>query len=88
MINVRIFHGGKLNWLPVTEYVGGQLTVYDSFDELTLENLRLKTNALGYSGLKCLYYRIPTLPLEQGLVLIREENDVLNMKAYAWITTI
>lgn len=83
MISVRIFHGGKLNWFPVTKYVGGQLSVYDFWDELTLDNLRLKTNAFGYSGLKCLYFRKPKLTLETGLVLIKAENDFMGMIAHA-----
>lgn len=59
MISVRLYHGGNLVWIPETQYLHGQVTIYIlDPDEINMENLRLKTRALGYSGLKCLYYRI------------------------------
>lgn len=57
VINVNLFHGGKLIWLSITQYFCGRLSIYIlGVDDLDKEYLRLKTKAFGYDGLFCLYY--------------------------------
>lgn len=61
-----------MKWLPHTEYVGSQLTVYDfwGLNDISYDEIREKVEGLGYSGLKTLYYRIPTMPMDAGMKLL------------------
>lgn len=85
IITLTLFHGGRLKWAPTTEYVGGQVSLYylQCEEELTYEYLRCKTKAIGHKGLFCMYYRNPKEKLENGLVLMRSETDIEDMKECA-----
>ncbi|KAK1356260.1 hypothetical protein POM88_049516 [Heracleum sosnowskyi] len=76
VISLSLFHGGRFIWVPKTEYIGGEVTVYyfGDLDMITMDNLRAWSKALGYGGLRCLYYRKPKEELDGGLVLMSHEG--------------
>ncbi|KAL1815953.1 hypothetical protein ACET3Z_018527 [Daucus carota] len=85
MLSVRLYHGGKLRMIPRAEYVGGELSIYDfhGIQKLTFDDIGDKVRALGYSGFKDLYFRVPTKSLETGLVPLKNEGDMILMLSYA-----
>ncbi|XP_017246624.1 uncharacterized protein LOC108218225 [Daucus carota subsp. sativus] len=85
MLSIRLYHGGKLRWLPRTEYVDGELSTYDfhAIDKLSIDDIGEKVQVLGYSGFKNLYFRVPTKSLETGLVPLKNAGDFNLMLSYA-----
>ena len=85
MISIRLYHGGKLRWLPHTEYVCGELSVYDFYgiSKLSVEEIGDKVQALGYCGFKNLYFRNPSKSLESGLIPLKNAGDFNLMLSYA-----
>ena len=70
-----------MKWFPHTKYVGGQLTVYDFWviNDLSYDDIHEKVDGLGYSGMKTMYYRVPTMPMDAGMKLLQNESDCLRM---------
>ena len=85
MLSIRLYHGGKLRWLPITEYVGGQLSIYDfhGIHKLSIDDIGEKVQALGYTEFKDLYFRVPTKSLETGLIPLKNVGDFNLMLSYA-----
>ena len=65
--------------------MGGELSIYDFYgiQKLTFDDIGDKVRALGYSGFKNLYLRVPTKSLETGLVPLKNEGDMILMLSYA-----
>lgn len=76
MISVRLYHGDVLEWLPHIKYFCSELSVYYFWDinDISVDEIKDKIDALGYGGLKTLYFKIPTL-MDNGLTLLLTQVD-------------
>ncbi|XP_038716056.1 PH domain-containing protein YHR131C-like [Tripterygium wilfordii] len=87
LFSIKIHHGGSLEYFPTDDvkvkYVGGILDEwpYDCGpDDLTLYDVVRCYRRLGYRGdILSVYYRIPSLDLQNGLKPLRNNIDFSDM---------
>lgn len=84
MLSIRLYHCGVLKQLPLTEYVRGELSVYDfwGINDKTIYEINNRVDGIDYSGLKTLYFRISTLPIIVGFTLLPTEFDYNMLVGY------
>ncbi|KAH7839200.1 hypothetical protein Vadar_001004 [Vaccinium darrowii] len=83
VFTIEIHHGGHFLENPL-RYIDGLVNhvddcVPDLFSKLEVEDI---VQRLGYNNLKMLWYRIPGLGLLNGLRVIGNDNDALDMTRY------
>uniref|UniRef100_A0A2N9HPZ0 Uncharacterized protein n=1 Tax=Fagus sylvatica TaxID=28930 RepID=A0A2N9HPZ0_FAGSY len=78
----EIHFGGRFKNLNGLVYVNGDVTVHDEpFDSDCLSIFELESilGKYGYQRGDLIYYKLTDMSLDNGLVLLKTDNDVLNM---------
>ncbi|GJX91655.1 hypothetical protein Tco_0344981 [Tanacetum coccineum] len=82
---LKINHGGQLTCPPNVRYIGGKSNWFDDVDADTFSTIEVQTMVkdLGYIHTDLmLYYKIPKLPLHNGLKSLACDKDVMEMCQY------
>ncbi|GJZ55318.1 transposase, MuDR [Tanacetum coccineum] len=82
---LKINHGGQLTCPPNVRYIGGKSNWFDDVDADTFSTIKVQTMVkdLGYIHTDLmLYYKIPKLPLHNGLKSLACDKDVMEMCQY------
>ncbi|GKD92265.1 mutator type transposase [Tanacetum coccineum] len=82
---LKINHGGQLTCPPNVRYIGGKANWFDDVDADTFSTIEVQTMVkdLGYIHTDLmLYYKIPKLPLHNGLKSLACDKDVMEMCQY------
>ncbi len=74
-------HGGFFGKLPWKAYIEGSVNYWDycQFDRFSLTELDKMVEELGYSGYMDYFWLYPGMPLDDGLIPLKDEADVMQM---------